>query len=106
VATGLIAPPKKDFGSHWANASLNGWKLSLLQTYATPQGVDPFMSVTACPMQSKTQFFLAQPSAVSALDSPPYQRVPFLPRSSLKLGTTLKTDLRATKDSGCRRKPA
>ena len=97
VVSGLISPPRKDFGSHLANESLNGWQLSAIETYATPQGVDPYLSINGLPPQvASTAVYDTTISGVG-IGFASYQRVPFLPRSSLNLGTTLRTDLRATK---------
>jgi outer membrane receptor protein involved in Fe transport len=96
VASGLISPPRKDFGSHLANSSLNGWQLSMIETYATPQGVNPYVSINGLPAALANDVY---PTTISGdgIGFASYQRVPFLPRSGLNLGTTLKTDLRATK---------
>ena len=97
VASGLIAPPKKDFGSGFANSSLNGWQLSAIETYATPQGVDPLVSINGLPPALANDVYSSTISGIG-IGFASYQRVPFYPRSSLNLGTTLKTDLRLTKD--------
>jgi len=98
VATGLFTPPRKDFGSHFANSSLNGWQVSAIETYATPQGVDPQVSISALPTQVSSTAVNTTTISGVGIGFASYQRVPFLPRSSLNLGTTLRTDLRATKD--------
>lgn len=97
VASGLIAPPKMDFGSHLLNSSLNGWQLSTIETYATPQGVDPYVSINGLPPALANDVYTTTISGVG-IGFASYQRVPFYPRSSLNLGTTLKTDARLTKD--------
>ena len=94
VASGLISPPVRHFGSGWAEAAANGWQLSAIETYATPQGVDPQVVVNGLPF--------ANPYATTTLDGvgigfAATQRVPFQGRSSLPLGTTLRTDARLTK---------
>jgi hypothetical protein len=97
VASGLIAPPMSDFGSSLANLALNGWQLSMIETYATPQGVDPYVSIGALPAALSNDVYSTTISG-DGIGFASYQRVPFYPRSSLNLGTTLKTDLRLTKD--------
>ena len=97
VVTALVSPPRKDFGSRFANASLNGWQLSTLETYASPQGVDPMVSINALPAALSHDVYTSTISGIG-IGFASKQRVPFQPRSSLNLGTTLKTDLRATKE--------
>jgi hypothetical protein len=94
VANDVIAPPVKDFGSKFVNGTLNDWEFSAIETYGTPQGVDPQIVINGLPF--------ANPYSSATIDGigigfAATQRVPFYPRSSLKLGTTLKTDLRLTK---------
>ncbi len=96
VASALVSPPRKDFGSHLANSSLNGWQISTIETYASPQGVDPLVSINGLPAALSNDVYSSTISGIG-IGFASYQRVPFLPRSSLDLGTTLKTDLRATK---------
>lgn len=97
VASALIAPPKTDFGTHLANASLNGWQLSTIETYGTPQGVDPYVSINGLPPQLANDVYSTTISG-DGIGFASYQRVPFYPRSSLNLGTTIRTDFRLTKD--------
>ncbi len=97
VAGGLIAPPTGDFGSSLANSVLTGWQLSMIETYATPQGVDPYVSISALPAALSNDIYSTTISG-DGIGFASYQRVPFYPRSSLNLGTTLKTDLRLTKE--------
>jgi outer membrane receptor protein involved in Fe transport len=97
VASGLISPPMADFGSGLANSALNGWQLSMIEMYATPQGVDPYVSISALPAALSNDVYTTTISG-DGIGFASYQRVPFYPRSSLNLGTTLKTDLRLTKD--------
>ncbi len=96
VASALINPPKMDFGSSILNSSLNGWQLSAIETYATPQGVDPYVSIASLPAALSSDVYTTTISG-DGIGFASYQRVPFLPRSSLNLGTTLKTDARLTK---------
>ena len=97
VASALIAPPRKDFGSGLASSALNGWQLSTIETYATPQGVDPLVSINGLPPALSNDVYSSTISGIG-IGFASYQRVPFYPRSSLNLGTTLRTDLRLTKD--------
>lgn len=96
VASGLITPPRFDFGSHFANSSLNGWQMSMIETYATPQGVDPYVSINGLPPALSNDVYHTTISG-DGIGFASYQRVPFLPRSSLNLGTTVRTDARLTK---------
>jgi hypothetical protein len=94
VVSGLIAPPVKEFGSKIVNGSLNHWQVSAIETYASPQGVDPQIVINGLPF--------ANPYSSATIDGigigfAATQRVPFAPRSSLKLGDTVKTDLRLTR---------
>lgn len=97
VASGLITPPKTDFGSRLANSSLNGWQLSAIETYATQQGVDPLVSINGLPPALANDVYSSTISGIG-IGFASYQRVPFYPRSSLNLGTTIRTDLRLTKE--------
>jgi hypothetical protein len=97
VASALINPPKVDFGSSLLNSSLNGWQLSTIETYATPQGVDPYVSINGLPAALANDVYTTTISG-DGIGFASYQRVPFYPRSSLNLGTTLKTDVRLTKE--------
>lgn len=96
VASGLISAPHRSYGSELLNESLNGWQLSAIETYATPQGVDPELSVSNQPANLGGVYT----STVSGIGIgfASSQRVPFESRSSLDLGTTLRTDLRLTKE--------
>ncbi|HVU44580.1 MAG TPA: TonB-dependent receptor [Terracidiphilus sp.] len=96
VASALISPPKMDLGSNLLNTSLNGWQLSTIETYGTPQGVDPYVSINGLPAALSNDVYSTTISG-DGIGFASYQRVPFYPRSSLNLGTTLKTDLRLTK---------
>ena len=96
VASALISPPKMDFGSSILNSSLNGWQMSTIETYGTPQGVDPYVSINGLPPALANDVYTTTISG-DGIGFASYQRVPFIPRSSLNLGTTLKTDLRLTK---------
>ena len=68
----------------------------MIETYATPQGVDPYVSISALPAALSNDVYSTTISG-DGIGFASYQRVPFYPRSSLNLGTTLKTDLRLTK---------
>ena len=97
VASGLLSPPPGNFASNLANSALNGWQLSTIETFATPQGVDPYVSISALPAALSNDVYKTTISG-DGIGFAPFQRAPFYPRSSLNLGTTLKTDLRLTKD--------
>jgi hypothetical protein len=90
----LLTLPIHHYGSRFINTIANGWATSIIETYATPQGVDPQVVVTGQPF--------ANPNSTTTLSGvgigfAATQRVPFEPRSSLKLGTTVRTDARLTK---------
>jgi outer membrane receptor protein involved in Fe transport len=94
VASGLISTPTRDYGSKLMTCALSGWQFSGIETYATPQGVDPQAIINGLPF--------ANPYSTSTLDGigigfAATQRVPFLPRSSVRLGYTVRTDLRLTR---------
>jgi Carboxypeptidase regulatory-like domain/TonB dependent receptor len=94
VSSGLLTLPIHHYGSRFINTIANGWATSIIETYATPQGVDPQVVVTGQPF--------ANPNSTTTLSGvgigfAATQRVPFEPRSSLKLGTTVRTDARLTK---------
>jgi len=97
VISGLITPPVMNFDSHLANTVLNGWQLSLIETYATPQGVDPYVSISALPAALSSDVYTSTISG-DGIGFAAYQRVPFYPRSSLQLGTNFRTDARLTKE--------
>lgn len=97
VVNGILSPPRADFNSRWANSSLNGWQLSMIETYATPQGVNPLVSINGLPSALSNDVYSTTISGIG-IGFASYQRVPFYPRSSLNLGTTFRTDLRLTKE--------
>jgi hypothetical protein len=93
VASGIITPPAKDFGSKFTNAALNGWQLSLIQTASSPQYVSPMLIVvTGLPG-------LASGTTINGMVTPfgAPGRVPFLPRTSIPIDTTNHLDGRLTK---------
>jgi hypothetical protein len=94
VASGVVSSPQRDYGSKFMTAALAGWEFSGIETFATPQGVDPQAIINGLPF--------ANPYSTSTLDGigigfAATQRVPFLPRSSVKGGYTIRTDARLTK---------
>jgi hypothetical protein len=93
VVSAIIAPPRKDFGSAIMNAAVNGWQLSLIETAASPQYVDPIMIV------SSTIGGLASSTTINGMVTPfgAPGRVPFLPRSSVPIDTINRMDSRITK---------
>ena len=94
VASGLVSLPKHEFGSHFLNAVANGWQGSVIETYATPQGVDPQIVVNGQPFANANSTSTLSGIGIGFAAT---QRVPFEPRSSLKLGTTVRSDARLTK---------
>jgi hypothetical protein len=93
VASGIISPPTKDFGSKYSNAALNGWQLSLIETAASPQYVDPILIV------SSSLPGLASSTTINGMVTPfgAPGRVPFLSRSSIPVDTINRLDGRLTK---------
>jgi TonB dependent receptor/Carboxypeptidase regulatory-like domain len=93
VVSGIISPPKMNFGSKFANTALNGWQLSLIETAASPQYVDPILIV------SSGLPGLASNTTINGMVTPfgAPGRVPFLPRSSISVDTTNHLDARLTK---------
>lgn len=93
VASAILYTPRKDFGSKITNAALNGWQLSLIETAATPQYVDPLLLV------GSGLKGLASNTTINGMVTPfgAPGRVPFLPRTSIPLGDTINTDARLTK---------
>jgi len=88
VITAIATPPHKDFSTAFANHALNGWQLSLITTLASAQATDP--SVTIGTAISGLAFTSLNGFGGSS-------RVPFLPRSSVDIDQTYRTDARITK---------
>ncbi|HEY1741996.1 MAG TPA: TonB-dependent receptor [Granulicella sp.] len=115
VANGVISVPKHGYGSKLMNIAANGWQFSAIETYATPQGVDPQITIGGykpcpsnppihpCPNPAITgPLPFNNPYSTATIDGigigfAATQRAPFLPRSSVPLGTTIRTDARLTK---------
>jgi hypothetical protein len=93
VVSGIISPPKMNFGSKFANAAVNGWQLSLIETATSPQYVDPEMIVVS------GLAGLASNTTINGMVTPfgAPGRVPFLSRSSIPVDTTNHLDARLTK---------
>ena len=93
VVSAIIAPPRKDFGSAIANAAANGWLLSIIETAASPQYVDPILIV------SSSIGGLASGTTINGMVTPfgAPGRVPFLPRSSVPIDVVNHMDARITK---------
>ena len=94
VASGLIALPAHQYSSQFVRAIANGWQGSVIETYATPQGVDPQVVVNGQPFADANSTTTSSGVGIGFAAT---QRVPFLPRSSVKLGTTVRSDGRLTK---------
>ena len=94
VASGLVSLPTHQFGSHLVSAIANGWQGSVIETYATPQGVDPQIVVNGQPFANGNSSSTLSGVEIGFAAT---QRVPFLPRSSIRLGTTIRSDARLTK---------
>jgi hypothetical protein len=94
VASGLVAVPTHQYESHLVRAIANGWQGSVIQTYATPQGVDPQVVINGLPFSDANSTSTLSGVGIGFAAT---QRVPFLPRSSVKLGTTIRSDARLTK---------
>jgi TonB dependent receptor len=94
VATGILTLPTHHYGSWFLNTIGNGWATSLIETYATPQGVDPQVVINGQPFDDANSTATLSGVGIGFAAT---QRVPFEPRSSLKLGTTIRSDARLTK---------
>ncbi len=94
VASGVLTLPQHHLNSHLLSSLANGWQVSGIQTYATPQGVDPQVVVSGLPFSNANSTATLSGIGIGFAST---QRVPFLPRSSVKLGTTIRTDARLTK---------
>jgi hypothetical protein len=103
VVSGIIVPPVKDFGSKAMNTALNGWQLSLIETAATPQHVDPILLVST-PIAPD----LASSTTINGMVTPfgAPARAPFLPRSSVTVDSINRLDGRITKMFGLHREGA
>ena len=93
VASAILYLPRKNYGSKFVDAAVNGWQLSLIETAATPQYVDPLMLVNSGLPG------LASNTTINGMVTPfgAPGRVLFEPRTSLPLGNTINTDARLTK---------
>jgi len=93
VVSGIISPPKMNLNSKLLSSAVNGWQLSLIETAASPQYVDPEMIVVS------GLAGLASNTTINGMVTPfgAPGRVPFLPRTSIPLGTTNHLDARLTK---------
>ncbi|MEA2539450.1 MAG: hypothetical protein QOH35_816 [Acidobacteriaceae bacterium] len=94
VASGILTLPIHHYGSWFVNTIANGWATSLIETYATPQGVDPQVVINGQPFADANSTSTLSGVGIGFAAT---QRVPFEPRSSLKLGTTIRSDARLTK---------
>ena len=94
TASGLFALPHHDWSARSMNVLANGWQLSLIETAATSQGVDPQLIVEGHPFAGVYSSTLSGIGIGFASS----QRVPFESRSSLRLGNTIRTDARLTKN--------
>ena len=94
VASGILTLPVHHYGSWFLNTIGNGWATSLIETYATPQGVDPQVVINGQPFANANSTSTLSGVGIGFAAT---QRVPFEPRSSLKLGTTIRSDARLTK---------
>jgi Carboxypeptidase regulatory-like domain/TonB dependent receptor len=95
VVSGIITPPKMNFGSKYVNMAANGWQLSLIETATSPQYVDPILIVSS----GLSGAGLASGTTINGMVTPfgAPGRVPFLPRSSIPIDTTNRLDARVTK---------
>jgi len=95
VASGLFSMPNHDWSMKTMRELANGWQLSVIETAASSQGVDPQNIVAGQPFStSDTNSNTISGIGIGFASS---QRVPFMSRSSLRLGDTIRTDARLTK---------
>jgi hypothetical protein len=84
-----------NLGSKFANSAVNGWQLSLIETAASPQYLDPIMIVASGISGSGFASGTTINGMVTPFGAP--GRVPWLPRSSVTIDTVNKLDSRITK---------
>jgi hypothetical protein len=94
VVAAIIAPPNMDLKMKLANTIVNGWQLSLIETAASPQYVDPILVVGAALPGG-----LASGTTVNGMVTPfgAPGRVPFVGRTSVPVDSVNKVDARMTK---------
>jgi len=113
VMTAVMTAPTIDHGSTLVKEAVNGWQLSPIFTYATPQYVDSTLTVGGLSAtglgtgvlpagqtltSSDSRLYVSTPtlSGIGA-EAPGGTRVPFLPTANLALGNTVQLDGRLTK---------
>jgi hypothetical protein len=94
VISAIGSLPRHTFASSFADIALNGWQLSLIETLATAQKVNPTLTVGSA--DPRVAFTAPTLSGVGG-QSPGGTRVPFKPTASLPLGSIAKMDARLTK---------
>jgi outer membrane receptor protein involved in Fe transport len=96
VVSAILNTPTMKFGSMLANHALNGWQLSLIETAASPQAVDPILIVGSGISGAGFASGTTINGMVTPFGAP--GRVPWLPRSSVKIDTVNRMDARLTKN--------
>ncbi len=94
VLSAVMGVPHVGYSSKLVSETLNGWLLTPIFTYATPQYVDSTLTVSS----ADPRLYVSTPtlSGIGA-EAPGGTRVPFLPTANLALGTTAQLDGRLTK---------
>ncbi|PWU08019.1 MAG: hypothetical protein C5B51_08580 [Terriglobia bacterium] len=95
VVSAILSTPHMNFGSKAANAAVNGWQLSLIETAASPQYVDPILIVASGIPGAGFASGTTINGMVTPFGAP--GRVPWLPRSNVTIDTVNKMDARLTK---------
>ena len=98
VVSAIFNTPKMNLASKLANSAINGWQLSIIETAASPQSVDPIMIVGSGISGAGFASGTTINGMVTPFGAP--GRVPFLPRSSVQIDTVNKMDARLTKTFG------
>lgn len=95
VVSAILTTPKMNLGNKFANSTVNGWQLSMIETAASPQYLDPIMIVGSGIAGSGFASGTTINGMVTPFGAP--GRVPWLPRSSVSIDTVNKLDSRITK---------
>ncbi|HBY58780.1 MAG TPA: hypothetical protein DEH78_03095, partial [Solibacterales bacterium] len=90
VVTALLSPPKKDFGSGFANRILNGWQIAVLSTFASAQYTTPTVLVSGAQFPG-----MAFNNTLNGFGGS--SQVPFLSRQSIPIDAINRWDTRLTK---------
>lgn len=90
VFTGIVTPPRRQFGNGFANQLLNGWQLSFITTAASAPYVTPTVLVSGAQFPG-----MAFNNTLNGFGGS--SQVPFLSRQSIPVDHLFRTDSRLTK---------